>query len=929
MSRRFSGRRWGVACSLCLKAATGSPTWAAAPAGRCSLNTVAVAPACLLQRRTTVVTRWSGTPRDAESYAEELVKALDAGPHVQRGLMLGDVAALPEQVEAAESAEGGIPGEAAEHGEGTPRGGAAVALLQRSNQTLENATAQQLGFAANAEGDLAALMKMLGISAGFICLCILFISTLRSYIPLVYQHKATAARICVALPPAAEELPSSFFGWLTASYRLKVADAIVYSGLDQAMLLEFTHLAMLILGFIGVPSLAVLCPLHLHGGGGARDNLSRLGFGNVARGSWVCWVHCVFVWYVVLVVELFIFRAMRLFMARRIKWLREMPPPRSTTVLVEELPEGMNTAAKLRRYFDERVFGQRVVKEVNVVKDTSNLVAALNKLEQSNLQLEREQSMVNSAKKGSIVTRNSAAAAQQQKCAEQVERLKCDIERDDSLNMRSAFVTFHERREAIVALKIFGEADEEVIACVPPDPVDVDWEGFTALPQARSIRQVIGQSLIAGLLLGFMPMVVGVASVMSLETMRTHIPVVGAISDKYPTAAAIWDGFMGSVALTIMMSFLPSLLALIFRSFWTIKSGNELQLKIQDAYFYFLVVFVLLVTAITAGIISTLHTLLEHPPKLFALLATTLPQFTNFYLKYFIVQCAGHALTATRYTVLLRYLFYVCFFPPLRARDLAEPEHQDHDGMGSRGARCALVLVMALVFSTLCPLILPVGLANFALCRMFYGHLLVHAETVKPDLGGDFWILMIQHVQLGLFLYIVLMTGVLLERASSFYPGMLAISSLALLYYCHCRLRQDFRCHSMAFMEAMDTADPPGRPPTRASYRQPELPAPPQPREQPPASTMHIVHAGLQQALQDVSKRLALLHGLSSREEEAGAFITVPHGQTEEDGSLAPRRGVWDPEPVRREEDARPLAQGARAPGKGSSKGARRNRPCS
>ena len=33
------------------------------------------------------------------------------------------------------------------------------------------------------------------------------------------------------------------------------------------------------------------------------------------------------------------------------------------------------------------------------------------------------------------------------------------------------------------------------------------------------------------------------------------------------------------------------------------------------------------------------------------------------------------------------------------------------------------------------------------------GYLLVYSETTKPDLGGEFWCLQLQHLQKGLFLY--------------------------------------------------------------------------------------------------------------------------------------------------------------------------------
>merc|ERR1719329_1149503 len=70
------------------------------------------------------------------------------------------------------------------------------------------------------------------------------------------------------------------------------------------------------------------------------------------------------------------------------------------------------------------------------------------------------------------------------------------------------------------------------------------------------------------------------------------------------------------------------------------------------------------------------------------------------------------------------------------AHDLAEPEDQDYYGMGSRSARFTIMLVIAIVFCTLSPLMTVLALINSGLCRLFYGYLFNYAETVKSDLGG-------------------------------------------------------------------------------------------------------------------------------------------------------------------------------------------------
>merc|ERR1719498_48152 len=132
-----------------------------------------------------------------------------------------------------------------------------------------------------------------------------------------------------------------------------------------------------------------------------------------------------------------------------------------------------------------------------------------------------------------------------------------------------------------------------------------------------------------------------------------------------------------------------------------------------------------------------------------------------------------------------------------RAKELAEPEDQDYYGLGARSARFSLNLVIAIVYSSLCPMILVVTGINFLICRVLYGYLLVFAEGRKPDLGGVFWVTQLKHIQCGLFIYVVLMIGVLSARAPSLGPAIVA--SVALLY----AIRSYFRFHSAFEWEVM------------------------------------------------------------------------------------------------------------------------------
>jgi len=503
-----------------------------------------------------------------------------------------------------------------------------------------------------------------------------------------------------------------------------------YIGLDQVMLIEFNNLGMRITAMLGLPLFGCLAPLHLLYGGNAAgdDNLSKLGMANVVHGSQLVWAHAFFAWYVVAITQFLIFDAMKRFMDLRARWLADMSAPRATTLLVEEIPEGKNTEAEMRRYFDDLVFRRPSVRVVQVVKDTSELDPLLERLKVLRLELEKK-----GPEKPSILAEVAGLEASTKMLQEQ-------IDTTDELNTFNAFVTFRDRQDATIVLKIFSPDDEEeIVATVPPAPEDIIWRDLLADPLRQTLRDYLGMACIAGLFFSFLPCIVGLSAITDLESVRAKMPALDAFVGRHPAVQSLWNGLLGGVAIIIMMSMLPTFLMMVFRAFWVNRGECFLQQRLQYYYFWFLIVFVLLITAIGSSLIETSAKLIEHPTMVFALLANTLPKSTHFYLNYLPIQWTTHAIGLTRNSTLFKFFLKKRFYEERRALELAEPEDQDYFGMGSRSARFTLTLVITLVFSTLSPLIVVLGWVEFFLGRIVYSYLFMYAETRKADLGGAFF----------------------------------------------------------------------------------------------------------------------------------------------------------------------------------------------
>ncbi|CAJ1445903.1 unnamed protein product, partial [Effrenium voratum] len=709
-----------------------------------------------------------------------------------------------------------------------------------TNSTAAAVTGVQL----NKAGDLVIFLSALGTNIGIVIVSFLLLAILRRVLPRVFSSRRTGEG-----PKQTEPSPASggIFGWVSLSWRPtdEVEEA---AGLDHAMYLQFLDLGSRLCLLIGLPCVLVLCPLHFFVGGGAagEDRLSSIGMGNVQHGSWLCWLHAFFVWYVVLVIHAQVHRAQKSFLPLRVRWLKEMPTPAVTSVLLQNIPEHLKTGEELRVFFDEGVFGYKAVKRVDFVKDTREL-------------LRWKRHALESASNGAAFRTGNGKVLQgeelQAVAESMAEKLRKEAVRSDDHNLAAAFVTFTRRREAALAYRLLSEEDNDGIrADLPPEPSEVLWQDLAISPEKQAAKELVGYFLIFLIFWGFMPVVVLIQSIANLSTLEQDVPFFQYLITQLPVLATLWNGLMASFALTLAMSFLPSLLLLIFTNFFVSKAEVDRQHRLQVWYHYFLVIFVLLVTAIGSSIFVTGKYLVEHPFEAPSLLASNMPKSTHFYLSFIAMQMSSYATSGLRMAQLTKYLAFKLCYEADKAKEKSEPEDDSFYGMGSRSARATLELVTVITFCQLSPLISLLGVLMFTVSRVVHSFLFLEAEDRKPDLGGAFWVTSLRQVQQGLFLFVLLMTGVLAERAGTWVPSAISASSamacrgagelsfgrqvatlggLVFVYWSFVTFRRRYRWQHLQVEEVLQESE---LQKTRASscdhYMQPELPGdlPPKPQ---------------------------------------------------------------------------------------------------
>jgi hypothetical protein len=676
----------------------------------------------------------------------------------------------------------------------------------------------------NSQGDLAAFMSSICLDTISFAMLIGFFCLVYRRYPLVYMDN-----INLGLAAKFEE---TCFGWVSAAWNLTSQDIEDAAGLDAAMFMEFVQLSIRLMLTIGIPMVLILCPLHVYAGGhgAGTDNLSQLGMANVVSGEgarWVYWIHAIFVWYVVVMTQRAIFLAQESFLEKRQRWLRQMPRPRSTTVLVEGIPADTCNDSALKEEFNKLFPGGRVLSAF-VVKNVANLTSlidahrsATHSLDKANFEWETAGGTEDVRPRcrnwpfGEMVDKIDLYEQKKKEIATRVleeRQFLADPKNSAQVYANSGFVTFATEREAAIALALKVRADEyEFAMSIPPDPADVIYSDLYMDQSTLQIKSFIGYVSIVAVFFGFTPIILAISSIINLTALRRSIPLVEKLIQAVPMSERLLEGVLASAALTLFMSFLPTIFMFIFDSFYQLKAGRWAQHSLQIWYFWFQVIFVLLITAVGSSLWDTVVTLISHPTLIFELLAHRLPSTTHFYLNFMAMQWAVHGLNLTRYINLSKYKALLLVCDEQQAKDMSEPEDQDYYGMGARSARFTLNLVIALVYCSLCPLITVITGINFVICKVVYGYLLVFAEMPKPDLGGVFWVSQLRHAQHGLFIYIMLMIGVLSSRAATLGPTIVAAPALLYCMRNFDRFQYHFQWETLPFEEIAKQQQAPDR----------------------------------------------------------------------------------------------------------------------
>ncbi|KNE63635.1 hypothetical protein AMAG_08738 [Allomyces macrogynus ATCC 38327] len=343
----------------------------------------------------------------------------------------------------------------------------------------------------------------------------------------------------------------------------------------------------------------------------------------------------------------------------------------------------------------------------------------------------------------------------------------------------TAFVTFNSPVDAAICAQTYIMQAPGTRIKMAPEPRDIIWSSFALSDSSR--RWIV--RLVINIVIGFTTFIwiIPISLVVALANFDQIVQVVKFLR---PIAeSSLWmKSFISSVLPTFTATVFNIILPYLFMGLLAMQgyyAKSDFNDRLTRAYFHFLLFNILLTFTIGQTLISTLLNLffflpLEIPgltmsndasatlSNVVLLVAKAIPKGANFYIGYAIFQANLHGCELLQ----INWGLFVAWYQTSRwvaktPRDLQRARQPWMFQYFYYWCSSALILVIAIVYSVIHPLILPAALLYFALGYVVYKHQLLFCSVPQYETRGRIWHDVCTWVLYGVFLFQICMAGLL------------------------------------------------------------------------------------------------------------------------------------------------------------------------
>ena len=344
-------------------------------------------------------------------------------------------------------------------------------------------------------------------------------------------------------------------------------------------------------------------------------------------------------------------------------------------------------------------------------------------------------------------------------------RLNLEIEIDQSdiekfPFMNSAFIQFNHQVAAHMACQSLSHHIPQQMAprLVEISPDDVLWDNMSIKWWERYLRTGIVLAICLGLIIFYAIPVAFTSLLAKLSLLANIAPWLGWLNDLPHAVISIIEGVLPPILLSIILSLVPVIFRLMVKQ-QGVSTGAAKELGVQQWYFAFLFIQVFLVVTISGGI-TTFFTTLTNPNQIVDTLARSLPQASNYFFNYLMVQSMSNSASALLQVGALISWFLLA--PLLDSTARAKWRRQTslaYVQWGSFFPPFTNFAVIGIIYSVLAPLILVFMLIIFSLFWIVYRYNVLYVFQFRNDTGGLLFPTAVNQLFTGLYVMELCLVG--------------------------------------------------------------------------------------------------------------------------------------------------------------------------
>lgn len=640
---------------------------------------------------------------------------------------------------------------------------------------------------------------------------------LRRKVPEVFEARRTlntkrlnldhfGRRVFTPPPPSRRN-----FGWVAPVLRLELDTVAVTHGLDAALFLRFLRTMAYLFLVLCIPT-AILLPVYYTG---ANKNLEpdidafvegiqSFSLSNLDSGDpWRFWIALAADYVVLGFVCMLLYKEFQVYANHRIRY-RAADNPANFAIIVQDIPLESSSEEAVYAYWNTLFPGQ--VASVFLIHDgkklnkkMKNFWTAVTKRERAEWDMEFNEKLAGERPTHGVgfcsCCRGASAKVdsidywtdQQSHYFAKISAYQKELDPEHCPCARAAIVVFNNRRAAAVAVQTnFSKSDMEWRVSHAPEPKAVNWSTFSISAAQVPVRQAI--TLISTVLLTLfwiipVTFISGLTNLQELSEVEIKgdkpFSFLSGVPDWSPVLTGFIESTLPAIILSVFLSLIPTFLRILI-SVSRVPSTAEVDMRVRDYYFNF-VVFSNFLFIITAGtLLKKLPKIIDRPKQIIDLLASSAPQQATFMMNFILLKALSETpkelLQLGRLVIRWAKLKFLARTPRERAQ---EETGKTEFYFFKYYAMAQLVSTLGLIYSTIAPFIIPICFLYFAIMYVTWKYNLCFSLHNSYENGGSMYGGALYSVWIGLFLHLLMMMGLFALNKNPAQSALILIPTVA------------------------------------------------------------------------------------------------------------------------------------------------------